>query len=112
MITFEKSTSEIGEKLLVFFIYFFMKTLIKSIIYCQNLVPLERLLMYVVKIVYQASLLSFLTWVSPEIACSAQHQLSLVGNNLTGAYELKLMVAIELYVNATYYTQHPTLKLV
>ena len=44
--------------------------------------------------------------------CSAQHQLSLVENNLTGAYELRLMVVIELYVNATYYTQHPTLKLV
>ena len=111
MITFEKSTSEIGEKLLVFFIYFFMKTLIKSIIYCQT-VPLERLLMYVMKIVCQASLLSFLTWLSLEIACSAQHQLSLVENNLTGAYELRLMVVIELYVNATYYTQHPTLKLV
>ena len=58
----EKNTFETGVKLLVFFIIFinaFMKTLIKSIIYCQT-VPLERLLMYVVKIVCQASLFSFL----------------------------------------------------
>ena len=58
----ERRASEIGVKLLVFFTFFinfFFKTLIKSIIYCQT-VPLEHLLlMYVVKIVYQASLLSF-----------------------------------------------------
>ena len=72
------------------FHYFFMKILIKSIIYCQA-VPLECLLMYVVKTVYQASRLFFLTWVSltifcldqwlMEIVCSAQHQLSLVRYN-------------------------------
>ena len=45
-----------------FFINFFMKILIKSIIYCQT-VPLDRLLMYVVEIVCQGSLPSFLTWV-------------------------------------------------
>ena len=58
----EKSTSEIGVKLLVFFTFFitfFIKTLIKSIIYCQT-VPVERLLAYVVKTVCQASLLLFL----------------------------------------------------
>ena len=58
-------TSEIGEKLLVFFInffhyFFFMKTVIKSIIDCHT-VPLERLLMYVVKVAYQTFLLLFLT---------------------------------------------------
>ena len=36
-----------------------------------------------------------------EIICSAQHQLSLVGE-LTGAYELKKIAAIELLINATY----------
>ena len=58
------------------------KTLIKSIICCQT-VPLNRLHIYVMKIVCQASLLSFLTWVSlsifyldqcqMKIVCSAQH---------------------------------------
>ena len=83
----EKSTSEIGVKLLVFFTFFitfFIKTLIKSIMYCQA-VPVERLLTYVVKIVCQASLLLFLTLVSlaifcldqlTEIVCSDQYQLS------------------------------------
>ena len=48
-----------------------------------------------------------------EIVCSAQHQLSLVGDGLiglTGADELRVMAAIELQVNDTYYAQHPTLK--
>ena len=63
---------------------------IKNIIYCQAL-PLEHLLMYVVKIVYQASLPSFPTWVSLAIFCldqwlleilwSAHSQLLLVGDN-------------------------------
>ena len=67
-----------------------MKTLIKNMIYCQAL-PLEYLLMYVVKIVYQISLLSFSTSVSlaifcldqwiMEILCSAQPQLLLVEDN-------------------------------
>ena len=43
-----------------FFINFLMKTIIKSIIYCQT-APLDHLLMYFVKIVYRASLVSFLT---------------------------------------------------
>ena len=43
-----------------FFISFFMKTLIKTIIYCQT-VPLDRLLMYIMNILCQASLPSFLT---------------------------------------------------
>ena len=65
-----------------FFINFFMKTLIKNIMYCE-IVPLNRLLIYFVKTIRQASLLSFLTWVSlaifyldqcqMEIVCSAQH---------------------------------------
>ena len=90
----ERRASGIGVKLLVFFTFFidfFMKTLIKSIIYCQA-VPLEHLLlMYVVLIVYRAPLLSFPTRVSwqyfvldqwlMEIFCSVQRQLSLVGDN-------------------------------
>ena len=66
-----KSTSKIGVKFLLiffFFINFFMKTLIKSIIYCQT-VPLERLLMYIVNIVCQVSLPLFLTKVSLAIFC-------------------------------------------
>ena len=43
-----------------------METLIKSIIDWKT-VPLERLLMYVVKIVLQPSLFSFLTWGSLAI---------------------------------------------
>ena len=50
-----------------FFINFFiMKTLIKSKIYCHA-VSLNHLFMYVVKIVCQASLPLFLTWVSLAI---------------------------------------------
>ena len=45
-----------------------MKTLIKSIIYCQT-VPLDRLLMYVVKMLCQASLPLFLTSISLAIFC-------------------------------------------
>ena len=66
-----KSTSKIGVKFLLiffFFINFFMKTLIKSIIYCQT-VPLERLLMYIVNIVCPVSLPLFLTKVSLAIFC-------------------------------------------
>ena len=68
-----------------FFINLFVEALIKNIIYCQ-IVPLNRLL--IVKIVCQASLPSFLTYVNlaifcldqwqKEILCSTQHQLSLV----------------------------------
>ena len=42
-----------------------------------------------------------------EIFCLAQRQLSLVENSL-----MHMNLAVELYVNATYYAQHPTLKLV
>ena len=59
-----KSTSKIGVEFLlifIFFINFFMKTLIESIIYCQT-VPLDRSLMYIVEILCQASLILFLTW--------------------------------------------------
>ena len=83
-------------------------------------VPVERLRMYVGKIVCQTSLLLFLTWVSlvifcsdqwlTEIVSSAQHQLSLVRRKLNGAYELRVIAAVELHVNATYYAQHQTLK--
>ena len=97
-----------------FFINFFMKTLIKSIIYFQT-VPIERLLIYLVNIVYQVSLLLFLTWVSLAIFClnqwlteivyRAQHQLPLVEDN-----SWWVIAAVELYVNATYFVQHPALK--
>ena len=63
LITSNKSTSKIGEKILVFFTFFinfFMKRLIKRIIYCRT-VLLERLLVYVVKTICQASLLSLVT---------------------------------------------------
>ena len=50
-----------------FFINFFMETLIKNINYCQAL-PLDHLLMYIVKTV-QASVSSFLTWVNLAIFC-------------------------------------------
>ena len=83
-------------------------------------VPVERLRMYVGKIVCQTSLLLFLTWVSlvifcsdqwlTEIVSSAQHQLSLVRRKLNGAYELRVIAAVELHVNATYHPQHQTLK--
>ena len=120
----ERRASEIGVKLLVFFTFFinfFFKTLIKSIFYCQT-VPLEHLLlMYVVKIVYQASLLSFPSWVSLAIFCFRSMSNGnflfssasiVIGRRFTDAYELRVMAAVELYVNATYYAQHPTLKLV
>ena len=122
----ERSASEIGVILvfLTFFINFYMKTLIKNMIYCQAL-PLEYLLMYVVKIVNQISLLSFSTWVSlaifcldqwiMEILCSAQPQLLLVEDNSLVHinlewWQLNSCQHVELHVNATYCAQHPTLK--
>ena len=44
-----------------------------------------------------------------EIFSSAQHQLSLVGDNSL-AHDLRVMAAAELHVNATYYAQYPALK--
>ena len=76
-VSLRKRTPGIGVKFLVFFTFFinfFMKILIKSIIYCQTTFTyvdrlLDRLLMYVLKTVCQASLSSFLTWVSLAIFC-------------------------------------------
>ena len=53
----EKKYSKIGVKLIffTFFVNFLVETLIKSIIHCQTM-TLARLLMYIVKIVCQASL--------------------------------------------------------
>ena len=62
-VSLRKSKPETEVKFFVFFTFFInfsMKTLIKSIIYCQN-VPLNHLLMYVVEVVCQASLPLFLT---------------------------------------------------
>ena len=115
-----KSTSKIGVKFLLiffFFINFFMKTLIKSIIYCQTM-SLGCLLMYIVKILCQASLHSFLTWVSLAIFCSRS---MLNGNCGFSSASLSLaenksmnlewsVVAVELHVCATHYVQHPALK--
>ena len=76
-----------------------MKILIKSIIYCQT-VPLDHLLMYIVKMLCQTSLASFLMWVSLAIFCFRSKpnencqfrsaSLSLVGNNSL-VQELKVM---------------------
>ena len=62
------SVCEKVEFLLIFtfFINFFMKTVIKSIIYCHTM-PLNRLLTYIGKSLCQAYLSSFLTWVSLKI---------------------------------------------
>ena len=117
-----KSTSKIGVKFLLiffFFINFFMKTLIKSIIYCQT-VPLERLLMYIVNILFQVSLPLFLTKVRLAIFCFrsmingncwfSSASLSLVGKKSL-VPELRVMgVAVELHVNATYCVQHLAMK--
>ena len=54
----KKSAPETGVRFFVFFTFFInvlIKTLIKSIIYCQT-VPFNHLLMHVAKIVCQASL--------------------------------------------------------
>ena len=99
-----KSTSKIGVQFLIIFTFFinvFMKTLANSIIYFQT-VPLDRLLMYIVKILCQVSLPSLLTWVSLAIFCfrsmlnencwSAQHlcHWSLVGDKPL-VHELSVM---------------------
>ena len=101
-----------------FFINWFMKTLIKSIMYCQT-VPLERLLTYVLKMVCKVSLPLFLTWVSlailcldqclMEMDCLAQHHLSLARDNLLVHMNLQWWQLLR-SVNATYYAQHPTLR--
>ena len=90
-VSLRKSTPEIGVKFLVFFTFFinfFMITFIKSIIYCQT-VPLDRLVMYVVKVVCQASLPSFLTWVSLTISCLDKCQRK--GNCLFSSASLSLV---------------------
>ena len=58
----EKKYPKNGVKLVffTFFNNFFVETLIKSIGYCQT-VPFDCLLLYILKIVGQASLPSFLT---------------------------------------------------
>ena len=97
-----------------------MKTLIKSIIYCQA-APLDRLLMYIVKILCQASLPSSLTWLRLETfrfrsmingnGCFSSAYLSLVtGRRSYWSKNLEWWVALELHVNATYYVQHLALK--
>ena len=45
-----------------------------------------------------------------EIPCLAQDQLSLMVGDNSLVYELRLMAAVELYLNGTYYAQHSTLK--
>ena len=70
-VSLRKSKPETEVKFFVFFTFFIkfsMKTLIKSIIFCQN-VPLNHLLMYVVKVVCQASLPLFLTGISLAMFC-------------------------------------------
>ena len=59
---FQKKYPKIGVKLVffTFFINIFVETLIKNIAYCQT-VSLDRLIMHIVKTVYQASLPLFLT---------------------------------------------------
>ena len=87
----KKSTSETGVKCFVFFTFFinfFMKTLIKNIIYCQT-VPLNRLLILCCENCMAGFSVSFLIWISlaifhldqcqMEIVCSAQHHYHLVG---------------------------------
>ena len=96
-----------------------MKTLIKSINCCQTLL-LDCLLTYVVKFVCQASLPSFLTWVNlamfgsmPNGNClysSASLSSVIVWRDNPLVHELRVMAAVELRVNATYYTQHPAFK--
>ena len=77
-VSLRKRTSKIGVKFFaMFFTFFFnafMKTLIRSIIYCQT-VPLNRLIMYVVKTVCQVSLSSFI--VSLEILHLDQCQMEI-----------------------------------
>ena len=95
-----RSRSDTGVEFLViftFFIKFFMRTLIKSIIYRQT-VPLD--VMFIVKILFQSSLPSFLTWVSLAIFCFtsmpnancqfSSASFSLVGNNSL-VHEVRVM---------------------
>ena len=114
----DKSASVIGVKLLVFFTFFinfFMKTLIKSTICCQT-VPVERLLMLWKLCVSSFSAFVLNLSMSGNILFSHSNgnclfsSASLVGE-LTGTYELRVMVSVELHVNARY-AQHPALKLV
>ena len=121
MPVWEKVPSENGVNVVffIFFINFFVETLIKSIIYCQT-VPLDCLLTYILKIVCQASLPSFLTWVNLAIFCldqsqmivsySTQHQFHwYLGDNWL-LHKLSVMAAVDLRVMQDIYTQHPALK--
>ena len=81
--------------------------------------PLDYLLMYVVKSVCQASLPLFLTRVSVVIFCFrsmlngnrlfSSESLSLVPDKWL-VHKLRVMATVEPHLNATYYAHHPTLK--
>ena len=92
-----------------------MKTLIKSIIYCQT-VPLNCLLMYVVKIVWQASLPSFNLSKSrnilfrskcqTDIVCSAHSSIIVIGRR-GNSMHVEQWQLFELHVKAIY-AKHPS----
>ena len=119
-VSLRKSIPEIGVKFFVFFT-FFINFFYKNINQEHNLLPdcAFGLLMYVAKLLCQASLPLFLTWVSLAIFCLEKCQmeiassasLSLVGEITHWCMNFVwMMAAIELHVNATYYAQHPALK--
>ena len=116
------STFEIGVKLLVFFT-FFINFFYENINQEHNLLPDCALgpFTYVCCENCMSGFSAFILNLSksgnilfrsmPNRNYSAQHQLSLVGDNaLVMVHELRVMAAVELHVNTTYYAQHPALK--
>ena len=88
-VSLRKSAPEIVVKFLVFFTFsinFFMKTLIKNIVSICQTVSLDHLLMYLAKVVCQASLPSFLTWVSLVIFCLEKCQMEVICSALHHCY--------------------------
>ena len=99
-----------------FFINLFIKTWIKRIIYCQT-VPLDHLLMYVAKILCQASVPLLFTWVSLAIFCSEKYQIEIVCSpqrhsqgEITNCCMIFEWWQLLVHIIATYFAQLAALK--
>ena len=101
------------------FVNFFMKTLIKSIIYCQA-VSLHGPFAYVCCENCMSGSSAFVLNLGKSCNilcrmlngnCPVQLSIIVIGRrNKSLAHALRVIVAVELHVNATYHAQHPALK--
>ena len=122
LITFEKSASEIGEKLLVFFTFFII-FFYENINQEHNLLPdsTSGTFTYICCENYMSSFSVFVLNLSKSgnilfrsIANKnylfSSASIEIARRQLTGVCEVRVIAAIELHGNATYFAQHPALK--